>query len=239
VVAGAVGALVPLLYLDCSGDFEAPLVGLTLVAGALATFWLQHHYEGKRRSSIVAGLTWGLTSMVSPQLCVCGAIYELLLRLRRRHFRDVVPIAASFIAGVLPWTVRNYIELGSPVFSRDNAGLELYVSNNDEAGVTFDENLARHVLYRMHPHSNPAEATLVARMGEVHYNKLKCAAAKAWIASHPKRFLTLTMQRFAAFWLLCQAGPIIQLYWTGILVGGFWGLHLARRFASSCCFLCC
>jgi hypothetical protein len=172
--------------------------------------------------------------MVSAQLLFCGALYEALVRAAAHksiadRIRQMALLAVGLLIGVLPWTIRNYVELGSPVFSRDNAGLELYVSNNDYTGVTFDQNLEHKVLYRLHPHSNPQQAELVRELGEVRYNKLKLGEAKAWIASHPARFMNLTIRRFADFWFLSEANIVLRLYWEGILVLGVAGLVLARR----------
>src|SRR5579883_102095 len=236
VVAGLLGAGIPMVYLDCSGDFEAPLVGLALVDAIIVVLGLQR-WRRQRVAALLTGLMWGLTALISAQLLLCGVIYELVLAvlskspIRLRASRLGL-VAAGVILGVLPWTVRNYIQLGAPVISRDNAGLELDISNSDESAVSFDENLKKGVLLRHHPHVSAAEAMRVRQLGEIRYNQQKKAEAMRWIQTHPGRFAWLTAHRIAAFWFPPGLGTI-RLYLRTIVLLGLIGLWLSRTLVKN------
>jgi hypothetical protein len=231
LIAGVIGALMPVLYLDCSGDYEAPLVGLTLILCVLATFRLASPSRAPWNAFSI-GIAWGLTALVSAQLLLCGVVYmlarEIFVRDRLRHRIVRIGIfAAGVLAAVLPWGIRNYVELGAPVISRDNAGLELYVSNNDIAAPTLDQNLKNRIFVTLHPHGSVPEAKLVQRLGEIRYNELKRGEAMQWIESHRWRFLLLAFERERAFWFSPGGSLVQRVYWMGIFVLGLAGLIVA------------
>lgn len=228
-LAGFIGAVMPNLYLDCAGTYEAPLVGLTTVLVLICTFVLQRKPRRSARRALLTGFVWGCTAVVSAQLLMCGILYECLTRIvQKARLRQWLLLFSGLLLAVLPWTIRNWVELGSPVVSRDNTGLELYVSNNDDAGITTDQNVRSMLLH--HPHDNADEAALVRHLGEVQYNNVKMAAAVAWIEAHPKRFAVLTARRFGYFWFLPNgAGAMLGIYWVTLAVFGLAGAYLYWR----------
>jgi hypothetical protein len=225
VVAGVVGAALPMLYLECSGNFEAPIVALTIVLMCIGALASAHWRLGEIRVSFALGLLWGLTSLISAQLMVAGALYGTVERLRQRRFVVAGVFWLGMILAITPWTVRNYVELGSPIFSRDNAGIELWVSNNDRAEALMQDNFDNGTM-RIHPHNDPDEARLVQRLGEVRYNAVKQQIAMGWIDSHRARFAELTWQRFLAFWFPEDADVFVRLYYAIVTVLGITGLIL-------------
>jgi hypothetical protein len=144
----------------------------------------------------------------------------------RRRLISLGLLAAGCFLALLPWTLRNYVELGAPVISRDNLGRELYVSNNDDAWPTLEDN-AKHALFRQrHPNLSLKEARLVQQLGEVRYNRVKKAEALAWIKTHPKRFIKLAVRRYSDFWVETLRGNVLPVYWMAMLVAGLTGLWL-------------
>jgi hypothetical protein len=99
-----------------------------------------------------------------------------------------------------PWAIRNYFALGSPIATRSNLGIELKVSNNDQAGPDEHNNSKHGVYNRYHPLQNASEARKVRAVGEVAYNKHELADAVAWIRTHPRRFAQLTVERTLLYW---------------------------------------
>jgi hypothetical protein len=100
----------------------------------------------------------------------------------------------------VPWIVRNYAVFHQCVFIRDNLGLELYAANNDCASPTLHENFVNGCFDKVHPSANPSIAALVYQMGEVPFNQARMKLARAWISTHPARFLQLTLWRAVDFW---------------------------------------
>jgi hypothetical protein len=62
----------------------------------------------------------------------------------------------------LPWIIRNYLVLGAPYFIRDNFGLELYLSNNDQAQPEMMDN----VQMKQNPTHNRVATDKAALLGE-------------------------------------------------------------------------
>ncbi len=126
----------------------------------------------------------------------------------QRLRRHVLVLAVSFGAALLPWTVRNFVQLGGFVALRSNYSLELSVSNEDDAHAQSNDNF-RNPVFR-HPSTSLAEALRVQQLGEWQYNRERAVEAHAWILSHPQKFLTLTGLRFVYFWF--PPYPLRQFY---------------------------
>ncbi len=120
-------------------------------------------------------------------------------RLKNYLLFAAVEVLVAF-ACLAPWAIRNYFALGSPVFTRTNAGIELRISNNDQAGPDQRENSLNGLFNRYHPLQNPAEAEKVKQLGEIEYNRRAMEEAKNWIRNHPRRFAELTLGRIRRFW---------------------------------------
>ena len=104
-------------------------------------------------------------------------------------------LAAAAAATVLccaPWTIRNYAVFHSFIPLRSALGLQMWLGNNDQYRDSFPGGL--------HPIDNSAERAKYVRMGEVAYMHEKQTEAIRWIASHPRRELTLFKDRFIATW---------------------------------------
>jgi hypothetical protein len=127
----------------------------------------------------------------------------------------------------LPWIVRNYLLLGAPYFVRDNFGLELYLSNRDQAAPEMSANTG---MWQFHPTYNTAEATQVALLGEGAYNRSKLRIALDWIWRHPEHFLSLSARRVVRYWFPSYGAGGWTAYGCQIVnalaIAGVW---MARR----------
>jgi hypothetical protein len=123
-------------------------------------------------------------------------------------------------AMLLPWTIRNSYALGAPVWGRSNFGLELHVSNNGLATATWDGNKERGVFLAMQPTANDAERMRVRESGEVVYNCEKFRQADTWIATHPQRFSTLTVERAFLFWFPSLLRPVQTVALAAVTLAG-------------------
>lgn len=143
------------------------------------------------------GLLWAFSALVNPTLC---AVLPFLLgwiafERRRRGLPSIRLVAKAlfiFVLALLPWTVRNYYALGGWVFVKSNLGLELWLGNNPSVKEDFSPQL--------NPMSNFRERIELLLNGEPNYNREKEREAFAFIESHPKRFLRLTLGRFVDTW---------------------------------------
>ncbi|HEX5437069.1 MAG TPA: hypothetical protein VFW98_07915 [Gemmatimonadaceae bacterium] len=239
-VAGALGALLPVCFMDEARGGYAPLVVIILEGLFLLTLSAWRRRAFTAREAIGHGVLWGVALLVSPSLLpvLLGFLLVAGVLLRRRPGRAIrfgALLATSALVTMAPWGARNVHELGALVLTRDNFGLELQVSNNPLARPTLAENEASGAFHTYHPFANPAEARRVRALGEVRYDRAKLHTALDWIGGHPSAFARLTLRRAWEFWFPAArsvpgtALPATALLWL-VTVLGLAGLGaLARR----------
>jgi hypothetical protein len=137
---------------------------------------------------------------LAPLCCISFAYISFQ---QRKLSQDRPQIALAGIAAAIlviaPWGVRNYVQLGSPILTRSNFGLEFYLANNDRASPLMMENGS---LYDCcHPLQNADQARQVQRIGEVEYNRRLMQKAVEWVREHPVRFVQLTALRIWYMWV--------------------------------------
>ena len=158
---------------------------------------LEMEDDNRVTSWAVYALLWGLVGLTSTSMLSwlpfagCWLAYQL----HRRGKAFVAPVllsAAIFWMTLTPWLVRNYFAFGKFVFLRDNFGNELRAGNNPESeGWKVDH---------YDSGRDPVLLELYKKIGEPAINAKMADDAKAWIAEHPQRFLTLCAHRFIFFW---------------------------------------
>jgi 4-amino-4-deoxy-L-arabinose transferase-like glycosyltransferase len=146
---------------------------------------------------VAYGLLWGVAALTNPSLCVVMPFLWLWLWFQRWEagLPSVALLARAalfFALAIAPWTVRNYIELGSPVFGKSNFGLEFWLGNNPTVKDVFSPDL--------HPMWNYDEYRQLVLEGEPRYNRAKAEQARAFIKAHPTRFLVLCGHRLLDMW---------------------------------------
>jgi hypothetical protein len=168
----------------------------------------------------LVGVRWGWTGavmglgwLVSPALGPASLAVVWLLRGRK----FVMASAAIAVIVIAPWAARNLLVLRTPIFLRDNFGLELFLSNNDLAG-TREEDAEAERYQRWHPGRNVAVATELARVGEPEYFSRLQSAALGWIRLHPARFLQLAIARIWMWWASSSLVAGISL----LALAGLW-----------------
>ncbi|QOY85497.1 hypothetical protein [Paludibaculum fermentans] len=175
-------------------------------------------------SAVPAALLGALSLHVNPSgiLLLGGWLWW-----KRPPRRWVAIYSFTLVAACVPWTIRNYTTFGKIFFLRDNLPLELYVSNNDESQAYTFQNSS---LLRYHPDFSLSEAQDVQQMGEAAYMADRGRRARAWITSHPQRFLQLSAARAWLYWF----PRIIKRPWRGALLSimtilSLPGMYLLRR----------
>ena len=217
---------------ETQGSFEHTYVASGAVAVTLlaATTFRSHRFSPVW--SAVWGFAWGVFLLLVPSMALVypALLIAGLLCCQPEHRRPFALFAACSTATLLltltPWTVRNLKVLGSPIWGRDNLGLELYASNNDCAAATYNEMYRSGCHARTHPNASPAEAALIVQLGEAEYNSRRLKDATGWIVSNPGRFITLTAKRVRLFWFpeLGPASASLPLWLITVL--GFAGIGL-------------
>jgi len=202
--AGVLAALVwvaPLFaWIELGGEHETTFTTAAVLGTLLVVFSMLSRAELAARDGAMLGAVTGVAAHFSPLLLpmVVGAMtLGGLARWRALRLRPtfVVAFVAALVVVVTPYTIRNRVVMGSTFFIRDNLGLELAVSNADDARPTAEANAQPGSAMDRHPFISVDAAERMRAMGEVAYNKSRMREALAWIESHPSGFLTLTAQR--------------------------------------------
>ena len=198
--AAGISIVLPVYFLFPQYEIIYVATGLMLFCLATGRFV----ERGGVAAGVASGIGAGLLALVNPASIVVAVVWMAYLLRRRRpaHLVRFIAFAALAAAVTLaPWTYRNYRQLHSLFFVRDNLGLELYIANNDLAQASFALNEASGEYHRIHhPGNSDAEAREFVALGEAAYYHRSGALAAAWIRQHPARFAALTAARIRMFW---------------------------------------
>jgi hypothetical protein len=192
------------------------------------------------RTSALCGLWWGLLFLLAPQmLAVFGMalLGQAWAMLRKRELWGMrwQAIAVSVAAVVvLPWIVRNYVQLGGLSFIRDNFWLEISVSNYPGASPFYLENYynggADGFNQQRHPFTSATEAARVREMGELRFNRWRKQEVMEWIRQDPGQFVRRTLKRIRYFWFMpSKYPPWKDWILFPITVLSFYGLYRMMR----------
>ncbi len=194
------------------------------------------------RRWLLFGLLWGLIALSNPSLLlflpVCGLWMLLGAKQKSAAFGKAVLAGLVFLACLAPWAWRNWTVFHAFIPIRGNFGAELYLGNAPESiampwgtSVTSENDLDQY-----------------ARLGEVQYVKQRGEMAKAYIATHPHRFVELSLKRLYFFWSgvphPLDRAPWVEYFrelnYSLFSVTGLMGLALAmkRRVPAAGLFAC-
>jgi len=144
------------------------------------------------------GALWALGALINPSLLSVLPFFALwsIWPLRKdlaRAARVALAAAVVIVAGIAPWTVRNYLVFDKFIPLRSNFGLELWLGNNPDVPDTWAPFL--------HPNNYLPEAQKYARMTEIPYMEEKQRDAFAFMRGHPGDVVRFVFRRFAYNWL--------------------------------------
>ena len=203
VIAGLIFALSPV---QIDGAWESPyvLLALMLIAGLTVHLWREQNTAFG--SAALYGVCWGIALLFAPAMLTTFVVLAIagIYFFRQAHLRSYLAfvVVETLVVGLClaPWAIRNERAFGSPVFTRSNFGLELRVSNNDQAGADQMAAITNGAFRKFHPFMSIAEAMRVRDMGEVAYNKEELRLAREWIFAHPRKFVELSLTRARYVW---------------------------------------
>ena len=237
LIAGFGAALLPLKFAtETQGDWESNWAALALMLVAVLTIKLWTSRDFSARQAVWNGLGWGLGLLVSWSF---APLYAAMLltgvsvagRAKLARYAVFVTVMTGCVAVCLaPWVFRNWLAFGAFIPGRTNTGIELRISNNDQASPRESVNFERGVYHLYHPLQSVTEARKVLNLGEVEYNRRLLNEARAWIAAHPARFAQLTAGRFGLYWFFPdrQHLPKTAILWARTLLA-IAGLAVAWR----------
>lgn len=232
VLAGFAGALIPLHHWpECMGDFETAWAAVFLELSVLFFARFLKKPPVSPASAARAGGWWAFGLLLAPNVLPVLLGFAAVVAWRRGlgrpgALRWCAVFTGAMLAGIAPWLARNYVQLGGVAFVRDNFGLELYVSNNDQALADAGPNMGTSFFQTEHPHPNRAAAEQLKREGELNFERERLRRTAAWIRGNPGKFLRLTLARFRNFWFPDLRFRINQLALWAITCAGFTGLGL-------------
>src|SRR5579885_185611 len=190
------------LFFSTVWVWDTALTALMLTLIVAATLSLR----GSDRVSrwIGYGVLWALGAMVNPGVVsvlpalALWAVWPLRNNLGKA-LRVATVSALIFTAGIMPWTVRNYVVFHKFIPFRSNFALEFWLGNNPGVPDSWSPWL--------HPDDDPAEAAKYARMTEIPYMAEKQQEAIQFIRTHPLDTLNFTLHRFSNNWLGMDQSP--------------------------------
>jgi hypothetical protein len=210
-------------WIELSGEHETVLT----TSAVLLTLWVLFGQltlaRRTRRDGAMLGAVTGVAVHFTP-LILPMVLVAFATAWAARHVSISVPFLATaaitFVAAVLPYTMRNRAVMGSAFLVRDNLGLEVAVSNGDVAEPAAEDNID--AAMKRHPYLSVDEAHRMRAMGEVAYNKSRLREGVAWIRTHPLPFLRLTAERAGYVLLFPRSNRLLQRGLATLLAIGFY-----------------
>ena len=236
--AGLLGALLPLHpYIEVKGEWTAPYAGVVLLCLTALMVWSWRKEDRGLRHALWRGAALGAALWFTP---VFLPVILLWLSVEWMWFGRSAPqarraaLAAAAIVLLLqvPWTIRNTVRLGAPIWSRDNLGLELHLAFQDHAKAYYlatRANLERNGAVWTHPNSAPEEAARLRALGEVTYNAQAQTEAVRWIRAHSAAAARLVGERTLLFWFPLYEGLFRSGIACVLTLAAWWGWWRMRQ----------
>ena len=163
------------------------------------------------RGWFMLGIYAGLLVLLQATFLAVVAFYGIWLAFSKARSRRMLLALAGLCLMLVPWTIRNYVQLGRFVPIRDNFGLELWLGNRPGMQGTVD-------YHGDFPDHDPSS---YARLGELRFMDAKFQEAKEFIASDPISFFARCLRRSVEFWYIPYSPPwilISVLGWVGAVL---------------------
>ncbi len=229
---GAIGGVLAALFPHISaveqcGGWEAPYAAFAVALFSLLGLRAAAQNRWPVAIAGLFGALAGLSVLMAAQLLVLALVFPVALCLKYPERQIPAGFYLVLFALVLsPWIWRNYRQFGVFVPVRGNLGLELAMSNNDEASAYSISNQA---FFNSHPFRSESAARHVAAVGEAKFFQEQKEVAVRWIQEHPRKFAELTLLRAAYFWGGVHSNPWFFAVRTLLTLTAFAGVWLAAR----------
>ena len=195
--AARAGLLLLAVYPNAIGYVPLALTEVFYTALLMAGCWVVVT-RTNRWHLVSAGFLFGLATLVKAQTLVVVPLLFAIEWLRMGQVWQRLPrligegllVLALAALTVLPWTIRNEVQLGHWVAVSTNGGYTLLTGNHDTATGDYTPDA-------------PVVKDLMARPGldEVQRDTEARQLGMEWIITHPDRFLKLAPKKFLRLWL--------------------------------------
>jgi 4-amino-4-deoxy-L-arabinose transferase-like glycosyltransferase len=209
-IAGLIAALNPALVGHTNYIWDTSFFALAVTLSVWFSICLRNH-SFRPVSFFGFGIWLGVVALLNPALTPAYPLLVLFPLWRgsaislRRLFGGIGASVLGWMIAIAPWTIRNYVQLGTVQYVRSGFMLEVWL------GVTPEADHAGGDVYRNHfPLLNQEVARHVSDVGERKYLEECGDLARRAIAENPLRFAKLVLMRTVDHWFgtaLTHAGP--------------------------------
>jgi Flp pilus assembly protein TadG len=191
-IGGLLWALSPAVFYMPTILWDTTFTTL-LLSGALVLA-IAFQQNPTRRRLLTLGGFCGLAYLINPALLLVAVALLVWSCFYGRRYAQLNPTLAlvTFLLVCSPWPMRNALTMHAFIPVRETLGIELNMGNHPGSDGHMEESLF--------PLFNAAELAEYNEVGEVRYVQHKAHQAEIYIASHPQRFVRLSIQRFMRFW---------------------------------------
>jgi hypothetical protein len=193
---------------------------------------------------LLTGLVFGLCVLSRPTFWIAGVLLVIATWItncrpsenRSRCLQAGAWTGVGVLLCVVPWAVRNWIQLGHPVLMTTHGGYTLLLGNNQDF---YDQVTSRSWSTVWEGAGQQDWADRLNRTldeaeiwSEVERDARMSAEAKATIRARPDLFLKATVSRVVQFWNVLPGGESARQFPQSLVWGcvlfylGFWGLAL-------------
>lgn len=193
--------LVPLTIYDAVVLFrtaDQPFGAMVLMLGAYLFLRDRTRPTGGWRPDVILGGLSGIAGLTSPATFPPLFLLAMARAWEGHGWRDrfwrAARAALMVAVFMLPWAIRNQIELGAFIPFRSNFALEFQIGNEDGAsGIT--DTYASGEARTLHPFRSADNTARMAAIGEVAYMRSLQQVAIRWVETHPWQFVGLCVRR--------------------------------------------
>jgi len=221
------------------------LINMSAKETVILTFisWFAYFYftfseTNRYHYAFITGLILGIMTLVQPSIAVIAAAAVITHFVSTRRLMPSVALSVIIIVGVIvtvsPWTVRNYLLLGSPVAVSYNGGDVFYRANNANAIPGYNAPDPNSPTYHLAPLEKRAKSYELGIQ---------------WIKEHPMDFLNLAYGKGLLYlgnddttlWQFFEKDEnsrrsivyyalhlISNFYWIMILIFLLYGIYLSK-----------
>jgi hypothetical protein len=201
-LAAALATLDPILLRQSALVMTETLAAFLAVCGVAALARFSDRPSPGRAAA--AGAVLGLAMLCRPTFAAWAALLVLAILATRSmpsRFRLAGAMLLSTTAVLAPWTLRNLVQLGSPIFTTTHGGYTLWLANND---LYYDHLLRRSGPFDAERLLAPGRERFLAEVGpeEVALDRRMTREALAVIRRRPRDFACATLHRLHDLWRL-------------------------------------
>ena len=212
ILAAGLYALYPTAIMSTKIIMDEHLFIVFWLAGMI--FLVSDYQEPSYFHAFLAGLAVGLSALFRTYSIITIPVVFLMWGLFRKNIRQALARAAlmAFLAFLcaLPWAIRNYYRLGSPIFYTPLLGVHLYYANNPTSDIRYPVNPA--------PEKGGDEGFLKAKT-EHEQDRAGQIAAWKWIRQNPQLFFQKAIGRMCYMLGFNREGWVVEDNFTTLAPG--------------------